>query len=75
MSWHGLVAPANTPQQVIDVLYQSASKALASEEVKSKLSHEGAKAAKMTSAEFGAFIQAQIGSWGNAVKSSGARVD
>ncbi len=75
VSWHGLVAPANTPQQVIDVLYQSASKALASEEVKSKLSHEGAKAAKMTSAEFGAFIQAQIGSWGNAVKSSGARVD
>lgn len=75
VSWHGLVAPANTPQQVIDTLYQSASKALNSEEVKSKLGNEGAKAVKMTPAEFGAFIQAQISSWGNAVKSSGARVD
>lgn len=60
---------------MIDTLYQSASKALNSEEVKSKLGNEGAKAAKMTPAEFGAFIQAQISSWGNAVKSSGARVD
>src|SRR5690606_11342840 len=55
VSWHGLVAPANTPQAVIDTLYQSASKALASEEVKSKLMNEGAKAAKMTPAEFVAF--------------------
>ena len=75
VSWHGLVAPANTPQHVIDVLYQSASKALNSEDVKSKLMHEGAKAAKMTPGQFGSFIQAQIGSWGSAVKSSGARVD
>ena len=75
VSWHGLVAPAGTPQNVIDTLYQSASKALAGEEVKSKLAHEGARAAKMTPAEFGSFIQAQIGTWGKAVKSSGARAD
>lgn len=75
VSWHGLVAPAGTPQNVIDTLYQSASKALAGEEVKSKLAHEGARAAKMTPAEFGSFIQAQIGAWGKAVKSSGARAD
>ena len=75
VSWHGLVAPAGTPQNVIDTLYQSASKALAGEEVKTKLAHEGARAAKMTPAEFGSFIQAQIGTWGKAVKSSGARAD
>lgn len=75
VSWHGLVAPAGTPQNVIDTLYQSASKALAGQEVKSKLAHEGARAAKMTPAEFGSFIQAQIGTWGKAVKSSGARAD
>lgn len=75
VSWHGLVAPAGTPQNVIDTLYQSASKALAGEEVKSKLAHEGARAAKMTPGEFGSFIQAQIGTWGKAVKSSGARAD
>ncbi|AHG63269.1 Bug family tripartite tricarboxylate transporter substrate binding protein [Advenella mimigardefordensis] len=75
VSWHGLVAPAKTPQPVIDALYQAASKALNSEDVKSKLANEGARAAKMTPDEFGAFIQAQINAWGAAVKSSGARAD
>ncbi len=75
VSWHGLVAPANTPPEVIDTLYQSASKALQSEEVKSKLAPEGARAAKMTPEEFGAFIKTQIETWGKAVKSSGAHAD
>ncbi len=75
VSWHGLVAPANTPPEVIDTLYQSASKALQSEEVKNKLAPEGARAAKMTPDEFGAFIKAQIDTWGKAVKSSGAHAD
>ena len=75
VSWHGLVAPANTPPEVIDTLYQSASKALQSEEVKNKLAPEGARAAKMTPDEFGAFIKAQIETWGKAVKSSGAHAD
>ena len=75
VSWHGLVAPAKTPQPVIDTLYKAASKALNSEDVKSKLANEGARAAKMTPDEFGTFIQAQINAWGAAVKSSGARAD
>ncbi len=75
VSWHGLVAPANTPPEVIDALYKSASKALGSEEVKNKLANEGARAAKMTPAEFGSFIEAQIETWGKAVKSSGAQAD
>lgn len=75
VSWHGLVAPANTPKDVIDTLYQSASKALNSEAVKSKLAQEGARPAKMNPTEFGAFIQAQIATWGKAVESSGARAD
>lgn len=75
VSWHGLVAPAGTPDAVIEKLYAAASKALMSEEVGSKLAQEGARAAQMTSDQFGQFIQSQIESWGNAVRSSGAQVD
>lgn len=75
VSWHGLVAPAGTPPEVIDRLYQSASKALTSEDVGAKLAHEGARAAKMTPDQFGAFIKTQIETWGKAVKSSGAQAD
>lgn len=75
VSWHGLVAPAGTPDAVIEKLYAAASKALMSEDVGSKLAQEGARAAQMTSEQFGQFIQSQIESWGNAVRSSGAHVD
>ncbi|GAA4417516.1 MFS transporter [Advenella faeciporci] len=75
VSWHGLVAPAGTPAAVVEKLYAAASKALMSEEVGSKLAQEGARAAQMTSDQFGGFIQSQIESWGNAVRSSGAQVD
>lgn len=75
VSWHGLVAPADTPEAVVEKLYAAASKALMSEEVGSKLAQEGARAAQMTSDQFGGFIQSQIESWGNAVRSSGAQVD
>lgn len=75
VSWHGLVAPAGTPDAVIEKLYAAASKALTGEDVGSKLAQEGARAAQMTSDQFGQFIQSQIESWGNAVRSSGAQVD
>ncbi|MDY0273567.1 MAG: tripartite tricarboxylate transporter substrate binding protein [Advenella sp.] len=75
ISWHGLVAPAGTPDAVIEKLYAAASKALTGEDVGSKLAQEGARAAQMTSEQFGQFIQSQIESWGNAVRSSGAQVD
>ncbi|MFV9474261.1 Bug family tripartite tricarboxylate transporter substrate binding protein [Advenella sp. RU8] len=75
VSWHGLVAPAGTPDAVIEKLYAAASKALTGEDVGSKLAQEGARAAQMTSEQFGQFIQSQIESWGNAVRSSGAQVD
>lgn len=75
VSWHGLVAPAGTPDAVIEKLYAAASKALTGEDVGSKLAQEGARAAQMTSEQFSQFIQSQIESWGNAVRSSGAQVD
>lgn len=75
VSWHGLVAPAGTPENVVDVLYKASAKALASPDVKRRLADEGAVASGMTPEEFGKFIAEQIATWGEAVKASGATVD
>ena len=75
VSWHGLVAPAGTPQEIIDVLYKAAEKALKNDIVKEKLAQEGARPAEMTQEQFGTFIQQQIELWRGAVQSSGASID
>lgn len=75
VSWHGLVAPAGTPQEIIDVLYKASSNALKNELVKEKLAQEGARPAEMSPEQFGQFIKDQIELWRGAVKSSGASID
>jgi tripartite-type tricarboxylate transporter receptor subunit TctC len=75
VSWHGLVAPAGTPRNVVDVLYKASAKALSSPEVKTRLADEGAAASGMAPDEFAKFIAEQMATWGRAVKLSGATAD
>jgi len=72
VSWNGIVAPAGTPDAVVARLNQALGGALASPAVKQRLMEEGAQASGLSTAEFGAFIQAEIAAWAKAVKDSGA---
>ncbi len=72
VSWHGIVAPAGTPDAVVAKLNQALTGALASPEVKQRLLEEGARASSVNTAEFGKFIQTEIAAWAKAVKDSGA---
>ncbi|WP_416052205.1 Bug family tripartite tricarboxylate transporter substrate binding protein [Cupriavidus basilensis] len=75
VSWHGVVAPAGTPPPVLDKLSKAIAATLVVPEVRKRLAQEGAEAGTLTRADFGKFIIAQIGTWGSAVRSSGASVD
>lgn len=72
VSWHGIVAPAGTPDAVVARLNEALSGALAAPEVKQRLLEEGARASGVNTAEFGKFIQTEIAAWAKAVKDSGA---
>ncbi|MEI2415581.1 tripartite tricarboxylate transporter substrate binding protein [Orrella sp. JC864] len=74
-SWFGLIAPRNTPPEVIKTLNESARKALARPEVKKRLADLGAVAQDTTPEQFGQFIQEEVEQWGKVVKASGARVE
>lgn len=57
--WYGLLAPAGTPDDIIQTLYKAAAEALKDPEVKESLLKQGAFASGNTPEEFAAEIKAQ----------------
>jgi len=73
--WFGLVAPAGTPDPVIDKLNAAFVHALRDPEVLKQFADQGAEAHGDTPAEFGAFIAAEVERIGKIVKAVGAKAE
>ncbi|WP_298933485.1 tripartite tricarboxylate transporter substrate binding protein [uncultured Ramlibacter sp.] len=73
--WYGLAAPAGTPADVVTLLNQQVNKALASEEVRSRLAAEGAEATPATPQQFAQLIAREIPRWAQVVKNARISVD
>jgi tripartite-type tricarboxylate transporter receptor subunit TctC len=63
MAWVGLVAPAGTPQAIVDKLYKAIADILSSKEVQEKLLSLGADAAPQTPTEFAAYMKDEVKRW------------
>jgi tripartite-type tricarboxylate transporter receptor subunit TctC len=74
-SWFGLAAPAGTPPAIIEKLNASVRKALANPEVQTRLTELGAIVQPTTVTEFTAFVNKEVITWREVVKSSGAKVE
>jgi tripartite-type tricarboxylate transporter receptor subunit TctC len=74
-TWHGLVAPAGTPPQVIAALHDAAVKALRDPGVQGSLGKLGVDIVGDTPQEFRAYIKSEIPKWTAIVKASGAKLD
>jgi tripartite-type tricarboxylate transporter receptor subunit TctC len=74
-TWHGLVAPAGTPPQVIAALHDAAVKALHDPTVETSLEKLGVDIVGDTPKEFQAYINSEIPKWTAIVKASGATLD
>ena len=74
-TWWGLVAPAGTPADVLARLNQAFVAALQSDETRQRFSNLLAEPVPTTSAQFGAFMQAELAKYQRLVKASGAQVD
>mgnify|MGYP000488153100 CR=1 FL=1 len=62
-AWFGFVAPAGTPQPIIDKIYLATKKVLASPEVQKRFAEMGGIPGGNTPAEFGAMIDKERESW------------
>jgi len=69
--YYGLVAPAGTPQPVIDKLNKTLRAALASDEVKKQLGLDGTEIMPGTPEDYAAFIDKDEKKWSQLVKASG----
>src|SRR5882672_4633648 len=63
IAWFAIVAPAGTPKDVVQSLYDVSAKALQSKEVKEKFAAIGTDVAPMNPAQLGAFIKSEIAKW------------
>jgi tripartite-type tricarboxylate transporter receptor subunit TctC len=74
-AWAGLVAPANTPPEVIARLNGALRKVIDNPDVQAKFKNVGFDAFSSTPEEFGAFIKAQLGIWSKMVKDANIQAE
>jgi tripartite-type tricarboxylate transporter receptor subunit TctC len=68
VNWWGLIAPAGTPQPIIDKLHKELAAVQASPDVQKQFASEGAEIVQMTAPEFGTFMQTEMKKWERVVK-------
>lgn len=72
-SWFGLLAPAGTPQPILDKLNAELNKALQSQKVKDALALQGVVPKPSTPAEASKLIESEIAKWAELIKASGIK--
>jgi tripartite-type tricarboxylate transporter receptor subunit TctC len=71
----GVLAPAKTPKDIIDLLNREIAAAVAPPEVQERLATLGFEAATATPVELGAFLKAEIAKWAGVIRTAGIKVD
>ena len=72
-NWHGMVAPAGTPEPLLAKLRDAIAQAVRQSDVAARIDAEGADAVASTPAEFGRFLQQESARSAALVKSLGLR--
>jgi tripartite-type tricarboxylate transporter receptor subunit TctC len=74
-TWHGLVAPAGTPKDIIDTLNRATIEVLKDPNVRKSLTDLGVDIAGSSPEEFAAYIRLEIPKWAAVIAASGAQVE
>lgn len=71
VEWYGLAAPAGTPANIVSLLNQAVVKAIASPQVRQRLSGRGFQPVGGSADEYAAFIREEVKKWPAIVKQAG----
>jgi tripartite-type tricarboxylate transporter receptor subunit TctC len=74
-TWHGLVAPAETPKEIIETLNRATVEALKDPAVRKSLTELGVDISGTSPEEFAAYIKSEIPKWAAVIEASGAHVE
>jgi tripartite-type tricarboxylate transporter receptor subunit TctC len=68
--WVGFMAPAGTPQPIVDKLNAEITKIVSRPDIKAAWQKQGAEPAALTQPQFKAFMDAQITKWADVIKAN-----
>jgi len=71
IAWFAIMAPAGTPREIVQLLFETTSKSIQKNEIREKFSFIGTDVAPMNPAQLGAFIKSEIAKWALLVKQAG----
>ncbi|MBL8379077.1 MAG: tripartite tricarboxylate transporter substrate binding protein [Burkholderiales bacterium] len=74
-AWHGLFAPAGTPQAIVDRVAADFARVIATPEVRRKLADIGLETIGNTPAEFATIVQKDYEKWGKVIRDAGIKAD
>lgn len=74
-SWFGVIAPAGTPDEVVNKLNAAIEKALKKPDVQARFAELGAQIEMTTPQQFADMIKREVDTWRPVVQASGAKVD
>jgi tripartite-type tricarboxylate transporter receptor subunit TctC len=73
--WLGLMAPAGTPQAIVDKLNGEITKILRRQDVQEAWAKQGAAPLIMTPAEFDKYLREDIEKWANVIKTANIKIN
>ena len=73
VQWFGVLAPANTPREIIAKLHAGVVRALQDTAIRERFISDGAEPVGGTPEEFSAVIRADLGKWSKVIKDAGIK--
>jgi len=73
--WIGFMAPAGTPQPIVDTLSREITKILSRPDIKESWEKQGASPLVMPPRQFGSYVEQQIDKWGKVVTSNNMKIE
>jgi tripartite-type tricarboxylate transporter receptor subunit TctC len=74
-TWHGLLAPAGTPREIVQRLNVESIKALQSADVRERFASQGVDPISGTPEQFAALMKSELEKWRRVVAASGTKVE
>jgi tripartite-type tricarboxylate transporter receptor subunit TctC len=72
---HGVLAPAGTPPEIVDLLYREIAKTVALPEVQQRFAQLGFEPLANTPAQFAAQIKQEVATWAKVIKTANIKVE
>ena len=75
VNWWGILFPAGTPRPIVDKVNADLVKALASQNVKTRLGELAVETVSSSPEQFGAFMAAETARWGKLIQEAGLKLE